>query len=187
VIYVQQFKERPGTCSEPFRFTQAERDGVNVDRVGARCFPSCSELRTSPFPPLPCTDALCNEVSIPLPPGGETGEYIDRVWTTLELPPECLFGPIDNPESVGPSECKIEGPVPDGVYTLRAVAFTEVQPQPTTCLRPDEEAPPACFLGIPGTEIRAEATTTVSGERTEVTLVFRDTPGGPDAGASGAP
>jgi hypothetical protein len=197
LIYVQQFKDRPGNCAEPFRFTQVERDGVDVDRVGTACFASCDRVISSPEADIfvPCTQPRCDELSIPLPPGGETSEYIDRVWTTVGLPLECLRRPIDTPGFVGLPECKIEGPVLSGVYTLHALAFTEVQPQPTSCTPSslDEEGPAACFLGIPGTELRADATTSllgevsVNGDVSEVTLVFRDTPGGPDAGASGAP
>ena len=195
LIYVQQFRDHPGDCAEPFRFTQVERDGVNVDRLGTACVSSCSQLLGSPeLPPPACTDPLCRELSVPLPPGGETSEYIDRVWTTVQLPQECLRPP-SNQYFIGLPECKIEGPALSGVYTLHALAFTDVEPEPTSCTPfSEDQGPPACFFGIPGTEIRSEATTSligevsVNGDVSEVTLVFRDTAGeNPDAGAPASP
>lgn len=180
LIYLQQFVESAGSCLEPFRFAQVERDGMNVDRVGAICSLSCNDLVSSPDAEFSsaCVKPACYARSAPLPPGGELSEYIDRAWTTVPLPLECLGH--RTPESDVP-QCKIAGPLREGRYTLRALAFTEVNPQPTSCTFPETE-PFSCFIGVPGTEIRAEGAT--SSPDGELTLVFSETAGdGPDAGS----
>lgn len=179
-IYLERYPGL-GTCFEQQPLVRVERAGEDVRvRAKTNCTLECGEYVADPsrFDTPICSDVGCSYREVtPIEPGAELTEDFDREYRSfsLLLPPECRRGVPMDPFLNGYS-CLRYGQIDDGEYTLTAKAFTEsfnagpIENYCTTNFQYDPNEP--CFIGVEGTEITAQATTTTP--RGDVDILFTE-------------